>query len=179
VDVNRFQFFLPEDPAGHLDRLTFDGTPKLPGWEPPGVYVYKPKLKRGNFLSFMGGGALICDARAVEELREMLEMSGELLPLPHKGELFQTLNVTECVNVLDEEKTDWVIGQTTRQRIGIKRYAFHPERLPETPLFKIPETARAEILTTEARIDPEDEFKPAVERLGLTGLLFEELWRSN
>jgi len=173
VDVNRYQYFLPQD---QKLRMVFDCTPKLPGWVPPTVYVYQPKHLRGNFLSFLSSGALICDQTAFREMREFFEMSGELLPLPHAAELFHVLNVLECFNALDEERTDWVLGQETGARIGIRRYAFHRNRLPEVPLFKIPETCRGEILTVEGMKDPEDEFKPSVERLGLTGLLFRQIW---
>ncbi len=96
-----------------------------------------------------------------------------LLPLPFKDKLYHVLNVTECVNVLDDHKTEWLY----ENGIGpIKKYAFHAGRLTEAPLFKIPETCRSEILTLEGIKDPEDEFKGRVERLGLKGLIFEEIW---
>lgn len=178
LDLNRFQFFAPEDQEVFKKQtLVFDGTPRLENWTPPGVYIYQPKLRRGNFLGTgVGGGAFVCDERAREELQTHFEMSGELLPLPHKGEMFHIVNVTQCINALDEQRTEWVIGRETRARIGIKRYAFHADRVPDTPLFKIPETDKSEILTAEGRFDPEDEFKPTVEQLGLTGLIFEQIW---
>ena len=98
------------------------------------------------------------------------------MPLTHEGEQFFALNVTECINVLDNESTQWVYGQSTGARIRIEQYAFHADRLTETPLFKIPETSRSEILTVEGLKDPDDEFKSRVEKMGLTGLVFEEIW---
>jgi hypothetical protein len=178
VDVNKYQYFLPSDEEiWKTDRLTFDCSPKLAEWTPPEVYVYEPKHRPGNFLSFLMGGALVCDPEATEALLDLLEMSGELLPLPYGGRTYHVLNVTECFNAIDEERTDWIIGEETKVRIGIRRYAFHRNRLPEVPLFKIPETCRGEILTVEGMKDPDDEFKPRVERLGLKGLVFKEIWR--
>ena len=87
------------------------------------------------------------------------------------------LNVTGCFNVDRRGRTDWVVDEETKARIGIRRHAFHADRLPEVPLFKIPETCRAEILTVEGMKDPDDEFKPRVERLGLKGLIFKEISR--
>jgi hypothetical protein len=174
-DVNRFQYFMLEDQALALsDMMTFDGTPgKAPAWVAPSVYIYEPKLKKGHFLALWGTDALVIDETALEQLGDLLEMSGELLPLPYKDQLYHVLNVTECVNILDEQKTQWLYEKGS---MPIKTYAFHANRITETPLFKIPETCKSEILTYEGLKDPDDEFKGRVERLGLKGLVFEELW---
>lgn len=177
VDVNRFQYFLPEDSSIYsTDRLRFDATPMAEDWVPPPVYIYTPTHKRGNFFDFCSYRALVLDEIAKSAMPDIIEMSGELLPLPHKGELFHALNVTACFNVLDEERTEWIIGEKSKSRIGIKKYAFHPHRFAQIPLFKIPETCRGEILALEGMTDEEDEFKRRVERLGLTGLTFQEIW---
>jgi hypothetical protein len=81
-------------------------------------------------------------------------------------------------NCLDHDKTEWEYGETTGKPIRIVRYAFHEDRMPESSIFKIPETGRSEILCYEGARDPEDEFKPFVERNGITGLKFTELWSS-
>lgn len=178
ADVNQYQgFSVDGDQVWQGDTLTFDCTPKSSKWAAPSVYVLHPKLRRGNFFNLCPG-TLVLDGQATDVLRDMLEMSGEMLPLSCKGEQFTVLNVTDCVNVLDETKTKWVYGKSTGARIRIERYAFHPGRLTETPLFKIPETCKSEILTFEGLKDPDDEFKPRVERLGLKGLIFEEVWDS-
>jgi len=51
--------------------------------------------------------------------------------------------------------------------------------MPESSIFKIPQTARADILCYEGLKDPVDEFKPTVEKRGLTGIKFRELWQSD
>jgi hypothetical protein len=56
------------------------------------------------------------------------------------------------------------------------RYSFHPDRFSESPLFKIPETCRAQILLVEGFRDPEEEFRYVVEQTGLKGLVVQELW---
>ena len=56
------------------------------------------------------------------------------------------------------------------------QYVFNPVRLDESSLFKIPETYRSEILVLEREGDPESEFKAAVEKSGLKGLQFKEIW---
>lgn len=173
-DVNNYQYFMLEDAnIGLTELMTFDGTPKTDKWAAPDVYIHKPILKKGNFPDLWATATLVVDETALEELRDLLEMSGELLPLPYKDKLYHVLNVTECVNVLDENKTQWLYE---KGRPPIKTYAFHKSRFTEAPLFKIPETCKSEILTFEGLKDPDDEFKGRVERLGLKGLTFEEVW---
>jgi len=176
TDGDHYQYFLPDDDrVWATDVLLLDGTPRLEGWKPPEIYVLKPRLRRGRFFDLCVGG-LVLDSHATNILRPMLEMCGELLPLYHKGEEFFLLNVLECINVLDEERTVWVYGETTGARLHIEKYAFKPNRFTETSLFKTPETARSEVLAVEGLKDPEDEFKYVVEHGNLTGLLFELLW---
>lgn len=173
-DVNKYQYFMLEDQALELsDMMSFDGTAgKAETWIAPSVYIYKPKQKMGNFLALWGTDAVVVDDSALEQLLDLLEMCAELLPLPYKDKLYHVLNVTECINVLDEHRTQWVYEKGSGP---IKKYAFHANRLTEAPLFKIPETCKSEILTCEGLKDPDDEFKGRVERLGLKGLIFEEV----
>jgi hypothetical protein len=62
------------------------------------------------------------------------------------------------------------------ERLGIEEHQFHAIRFSESTVFKIPETAMAEILTVSGLKDPEDEFESVVEDEGLEGILFEKVW---
>jgi hypothetical protein len=175
-DVSNYQYFMLEDDSLVLsEMLNFDGTAKADGWAAPAVYILEPNLRIGHFPALFSKAVIVVDEVALKQLRGFLEMSGELLPLPYKDKLYHVLNVTGCYNVLDERRTQW---RYEKGRLPIDRYAFHRNRLTETPLFKIPESCRTEILTCEGLNDPEHEFKGRLEQLGLTGLLFEELWSS-
>jgi hypothetical protein len=176
LDSNNYQRFLPEDEGiRKTERLTMDCTRKLPGWISPSVYVPNPRLKRGAFLHLCSG-AFVTDKNATEKLRDLLEMAGELLPIDYQNERYSLLNVTECMDCLNHECTEWVLGKSTGAKIDIKRYAFKADRMPESSIFKIPNRL-ASIYVTEGRYDPEDEFKARVEQINLNGLLFEEVWR--
>ncbi len=175
-DSNHYQSFLPEQEED-WQKLDMDCTPKAEIWVPPLVYVHMPKLKEGDFYN-SGRGILIPSPRATAALRMHLEMAGELLPLPYKGQEFTVLNVTECINCLDQEKTEWIYGQTTGAKIGIKTYVFHRNRFSESRIFKIPETHKSEILVVEWVEGTEDEFKYTVESAGLKGLIFEKIWEA-
>ena len=178
-ESNDFQSFLPSDSTvWETDLLKMDCRKKLSEWVPPSIYILNPMLERGNVFHFCSG-AFVVDSLALEAVRTPLEVAGELLPLPHKGELFHLVNVLECVNCLDEDKTKWAYGKRTNARIGIDEYFFYADRFSESTLFKIPETALGEVLTVSGIKDPEDEFKSLVESAGLKGILFEELWSSS
>lgn len=179
VDVNAYQTFRIDSAkwtGDFLSAVTLDGSRRLSQWSSPPVYLDDPRMKRGSFSAFELGCNLVVGEASVEPIRDLLELSGELLPLQNGKQTVYAVNVTECVNCLDEEKTKWIIGKSTGARIGIEKYAFFAERLSESPVFKIPETSKSEILTVEGMKDPEDEFKPRVESLGLDGLKFELIW---
>ena len=171
-DVNAYQYFLPEDDADWA-LLEGDCRPKIATWKPPPVFVYMPRLEAGDFYQF-GGGILIATPRATDALRGFFEEAGELLPLPYQGEEYTLLNVTECIDCLDQRRTEWHYADTG-QRLYPKRYVFHRDCFTESALFKIPETHRGEILIIEGGHEV-GEFRHAVEEAGLKGLTFEELW---
>jgi hypothetical protein len=97
-------------------------------------------------------------------------MAGQLFPLPHNGTTYQLLNVTECINCLDTKKSKFYEDGAPQ------KYVFHPNRFSESSIFKIPETAKGEVLLVEGARDPEEEFRALVEKHKLQGVLFEELW---
>lgn len=176
AEVGVFQAASPNDETiWRTGTLSFDCSPKASHWQSLDVFIGNPRRKRGNFFG-MCPGTFLMDSLASDRLLELFEMSGELLPVNLEGETLFALNVIDCVNALSESDTTWVYGRTTGARIRIEKYVFIRSRLTETPLFKIPETCRGEILTAEGLKDPEDEFKFNVESSGLQGLIFEEVW---
>ena len=176
TDINHFQRFFPTDSAIYeTDILNMDCQPKLVDWNAPKVYIDNPKKKLGNFFDLCSG-AFVVDSGARKILLEFFEIAGELLPIAYEGSTFSLFNVLACVNCLDQGKTKWVLGKTTGARIRILEYHFHPDRMIESTLFKIPETSATQILCVERSKDPEEEFKARVEEHGLKGLLFEKLW---
>jgi hypothetical protein len=176
INTNEYQRFLPTDESiWESDWLKLNCKPKQATWRQPLVYVADPMKQPGNFIHLCAGGFVV-DPIADGALREVLEMAGELLPLSHEGVLYQLVNVVECVNCLDAEKSKWILGKTTSARIRIKEYEFIENRFSESTLFKIPETAGGEVLTVAGMKDPQDEFKAIVEQKELKGILFDELW---
>jgi hypothetical protein len=177
VDVNNVQTFHPKDESLFgTPTLTFDGRPHASRWTPPALVVLDKKLKAADF-STISTGCLITPQRTADLLRPLLEAAGELLPLSFKGAPYHLLNITQIHDCLDHERTRWVKGKTTGKNIRIESYAFRPERLPDSTLFKIPERPLTEMFVHDGP-SSRPGFKAEVERLGLQGLEFTPVWSS-
>ena len=174
LDINHYQYFLTESDS-ESRRLYMDGIPLGDSWSPPTVYVERPKRPAGDFYN-PNNSVLIASPRATEVLRSHFNFAGELLPLPYKDQIFTVLNVTQCVDVLDPERSEFATSATPGIRGNLLRPAFHADRFPETSLFKIPDNFGLEIYVLEGANDFDMEFREAIESAGLKGLLFEEIW---
>lgn len=177
---NRFQGFLLDQPEllsaeQHHRISTFDGRPRTT-WVPPRVYSRYPKKEEPDFWSFdVGSGAFAVRPEAVRLVYPFLAEAGELLPLPFKGREFLVCNILECVDALDEAKTEaWRIGPSG-EKYAPKHPFFIPSHLSHSTLFKIPQLPINIYCLEESEV-PEDEFKACVEANKLTGLTFELVW---
>lgn len=177
-DVNNYQCFswdLPQDtPAATYDALTMWGAPMAERWNPPPVFIHRPKKKRGDFWGVgMGGGRLGIAPWALEEVRMFAEMAGELLSLPYKNQTFTVLNITECIECIDPERSESVdYGITRRKRIT--KPFFRADRMCASTLFKSAHNPLGFYCLEYSR-DLEEEFKACVEHQKLTGLQFKEV----
>ncbi len=173
-DVNNYQSFAPDDrKIWETELLTFDCTSKGSSWKPPDIYVPHPVLTAPDFWA-LGPGAIIAGPAAFEKIDGLFVRSGEVLPLPFEGREYKLLNVTACVNCLDHDRCEWLMAEG--KRVVPTKYIFRGDRLQEYPIFKVPEDRLVDMFCPEWSVDPQDEFKAAVEELGLTGLIFKLVW---
>jgi hypothetical protein len=176
-DVNQFQWFKPAVRESEILRFTtFDCTKIARVWQPPEVAELNPNGMRGDF-AYYDPGCLLVGPSATQLVRPFFEKAGELLTLWFHGDEYLVLNIVECIDALDSSKTEW-LRASDGSKTEIRRYAFDPGRFTQSSLFKIPETCRGSVLTWELDHSPENEFKAFVEKNGLSGLLFDELWDS-
>jgi hypothetical protein len=176
----KFSFYLADDDPKRWDEpmLRFDGTSKREIWVPPEVYLLRPPAMEGDFYGLEWAPVFAIEHGVLDAVDEFVGMAGELLPLlPYEGKEYSLLNVTECVNALDHERTEYAYGKTSGEPLFIERYVFHPRRFTESSIFRLPDPPR--IFCYEGLKDPEEEFKPFVEMNGLRGLMFREVWRSD
>jgi uncharacterized protein YwqG len=130
----------------------------------------KGKLGIGNFgHCWCGSEHFLMDAHAHKILASILELENEILPLePFKGVDYYMVNVLKELDCLDRENT--LYGESS----GTAGYQFFPEKLTDSPLFTVKWTGG--LFTVVGRPNAEVEFKTLVEREGLTGLRFQEVW---
>lgn len=196
TEPDLYQYFVVDEPGWDI---VFDGRPVADHWYAPSVSSFQPRLREGDFWNFGVGAYGACLAVRPEALGEthiggFLERAGELLPFEYGSRTFSVLNITECIDALDRERTSWV----DRSDMDVEEIAgdladeladaissappkvdtpmFDLERLG-WQLFKIPETAITSIYYWERSIDdPRDQFRGVYEAHGLTGLTFTPIY---
>ena len=176
-DTDHFQFLLPEEEdVESYGLIDMDCRSRIETWQPPSVFCWNPIMPLGDFVGFTVG-TLVVRTNSLSKISEFFESAGEILPLYHQGDEMSLLNVTECLNCMDQDASEWAVSKDG-DRLYPKRYVFHTNRFSESSIFKIPETRRGQVLTLERDGDPEEDFKAAYEAQGMTGLNFELLWQS-
>jgi hypothetical protein len=170
-----FDFEVPGDENRFRDQF-WTGRSVSAGWEPPPIFVSNPSLPKPDVTGLFALPLLVFRPGAVERMIFVIQAAGELLPLPVGDEELQVLNVTTVVDCLDPDRSKWAIGKSGT-RLWVERHEFLTRRLPESTLFRIPE-ASSQVFTISGRWSREEEFKPLYEDLGLFGLRFTEVWRS-
>lgn len=163
-------------PPDEATALLFDGRVREEPWPVLRVEAADARLPLGHFVHLHPGALVAAPAIPDAVVWGFFEEAGQTFALEYLGRGFTVLNVTECLNCLDHEATQWAVDATTGQRTGIVRYGFHPRRFAHSSLFKIPETAEHEVLVVERGREIAMEFKRFVDKARLRGLLFEEIW---
>jgi len=180
LDGNHYQSLEPVD-DGFVDKhqlLEFNCQPKAADWKQYKVFIPDPALKPPDFWEIYGA-AFAMEPRVLDFVLAQCEMSGEILPLKFEKRTLSVVNVLQCWNCLDHNKTKWLqLTPKTRIIDDSKKnaYAFIPARMDEPSLFKLQEDRFNRIYCVERERDPETEFKAAVEKHKLKGILFDLLW---
>lgn len=147
----------------------FYDIPLALAWVSPKVRMLKSH-KEGDFFGVDAGTVLGIKVKIKPLLTKYLKGTYEYLRIEMKsGEQFYAINVLNFVAILDECKSD-IVRFSDGGILTVNKYAFHSP-LPKLPsLFKLEQDKKGEMFAT-------DEFKDAVEKHQLTGLIFEEVWR--
>lgn len=151
--------------------LQFDGTPKASSWKPVAVRRVRADerrpFKRSDF-PWLAGCALVMRRSAVDALRDMLDATGELLPLSTDDgvELF-VLNA-RTIDAMDEAASSVIKYPGTDRIMRIKSIAFEASRIEGIDLFRLPHRASATYVSSR--------FVERVQEAGLRGLSFEKVW---
>lgn len=172
------QYLVTETEEGAFVNQTF-GTPLLEQWDPPLCRNYEPNLEPCDFMwvnIWLSSFAIRQGDPKMNCIRGTWERAGELLPCyvgPEKVP-YWILNVTQCYNCLDHERTTKKVNAEGRQ-FGWDKLVFQKNMIPESSLFKIPEMSQS-VFTHSNVFEVEDEFYRTVQDHGLRGIRFEKVW---
>ncbi|RKY23373.1 MAG: hypothetical protein DRP79_09330 [Planctomycetota bacterium] len=179
IQVDYFQSLGPVDPKefeqeSQLTRLLRE--PIENNWHPIKVEVIRdmtgvdhPFPQAVGDFPDLDPGFLCLSRKAADRLRHLLLPHGKILPLICDEGEYYLYKVTTVIDALDEE-----MSQFTRFSDGgimtIEKHEFHPERLANAVIFKIPQDIVAIFVT--------DKFVSEIKKTDLKGYEFKEVWRS-
>lgn len=148
-----------------------DGTARRDAWRSIPVrrvradhhHAFKP-----SDFPWLGSDALVMRRSAVVALRDILDASGELLPLSTSDgvELF-VLNA-QVIDALDEAHSSLIRFPGTSRIMRIKQVAFIGAKIEGVDLFRLPHRASATYVS--------ERVIRRVEAAGLQGLVFNKVW---
>lgn len=175
IDPNIYQTIYPDVTDDEILLYSeFDCRTMNDQWQSVEWYIFNPKLKKGNFFSLGHGGGYAFDSKVKDSsLFTLLEMAGEIIEIEIKREKYYLLNVLNCIDALDENVSTFDYYKNGKKG-RILKYSFYANRVTECPIFKIPHTAKSEILLREA-FDIDDDFMAIYNNEKFTGLDFIEL----
>ncbi len=153
--------------------INFDGRSLISGWEPLEYTKYKAHkdLPLSDKPS-AGPNFPIVSLKAVKYLKEVLGENVEILPVYIDEQEFFLINKLEVLDCLDYEKSEIEYFSGEPKRImEIVKYSFIEQKLKGKNIFRIKEQKKTGPFVT-------DKFKEAVEKSGLEGFEFREVWDS-
>jgi hypothetical protein len=159
-------------PGGGLYEFArrFNGRPMKKLGNDPKIKKDPRRLPKGDFPSLIPG-VPIFSRRAVEALRDLLEETGEILPVTIGRDQYFILNVTHVVDALDEPNS--TLSRFADGRVFyIDHYSFLLEKLLGLFIFKIPQMIVGDVYVTDA-------FVERVHSAGLKGFWFPAVWSSD
>jgi hypothetical protein len=166
----RFCSFAANVGTDHAIYHRFDGTPLKASWEELAIHAADEPDERAQLPDFALLGVVpVFSEQAVNALRDLLELNGELLSLRHARRKYFAYNVTTMLDALDEGRSR-VSRFSDGGIMSIEGYVFRPGVLSDAAIFKIPQLPGAFVYVTE-------EFADRVRRAELLGFVFRELWR--
>ncbi len=171
-----YQYLLPTARGGMSKLSELNCSSREADWTPIQMYNPVPTSLETDFYQPRQGFFIISE-KAYRHMGQYFRSLGEVLPLvcdePHcpDGPIY-AVNILECVNCLDHDKTRW---RTSQRRTD--EYVFNASRLPFTGFFKIPEQRGTRIFAQVDTALPEDEWiTTRIRDYGLQGLRFEVVW---
>jgi hypothetical protein len=156
-----FEWVLPVDDNDHEFLWSLDGTPREDGWRPIPVSLLTEgedgtPWSRADF-PWLGAHVLILRERAVLALEPILRSCGELLPLDCPDAKLWLFHALTIADALDESASD-ITRYSDGEILAVERYAFHPDKIPDAPIFKVPQLLRGPLFLSEEFVNQASHF---------------------
>lgn len=171
-NANRFQGLVLTNATYEQVQViqSFRGT-EIVDWHPLAVRVFRDdraskKLPVGDFPS-LASSMPVFSQRACDVLKEILEGSGQLLPLACDEGKYFAFNVTNLCDAFDKNASQ-VTELPGGGIIMVQKYVLFGSRIKDEPIFKVPETAVLHVFVNQR-------FKDIVDSNNLKGFLFERV----
>lgn len=136
---------MTEEVVERLDSMKLDKFDLNWDWQPRRLAVLWPELNmnpRGKFPNDFPAstGLPMFSERAVEALRDLLEPSGELLPVSTDKGTIYVFNITTVVEALDMDRSElsWTASDA-EWASNIEVFEFDRSRLTDAPIFRLRE----------------------------------------
>jgi hypothetical protein len=168
-DVDRYRWLaLVDDSDARILSDLHDG-PVVAAWKPVRAEWIEEDITMGKPKSDFPtlGTTPVFSQRAVDTLLDLLVENGEILPLEVEGESYFAYNVTRTLDALDQDRSV-IVRYPTGRILDVTRYAFLPEKLDGSPIFRLPQFRGRAFVT--------DEFAARVRDGELTGFALVEVW---
>ncbi len=160
------------DDADYEIFWSLDGSSRTKNWKAVKVRRVRADERQAFNASdfpWLGAHALVMRQKTVEALRDMLERSGEILPLAtDDGTVLWVLNVTRVLDAIDEQHSEVLRFPGSGRIMRIKSLAFLEPTVRGVDIFRLPHRASSTYVS--------DRFVKAVQGAGLEGLEFKRVW---
>ena len=154
-----------------LDEVyTFDGREKAKDWNP----IQVKRMYDRIFSNSPGFSPHIpvFDKKAVSILSDLIEGNAEILPLDCEDGEFYAINVTNIIECIDYEKSQYKTFRDGKRIMRFTKYVFQEEKIKNISLFKILDEPLKRPFVS-------DEFRKRVIENNLSGFVFELAWDSD
>ena len=151
--------------------LQFDGKPRKSEWKPVAVCrVRADQYQACNASDFpwLGSHAVVMRRAAVDALRDILDSSGEVLPLSTDDDVELFVLNARVIDALDEANSSLMKFPGTNRIMRIKKVAFVASAIEGADLFRLPHRASSTYVS--------ERFVERVKAAGLHGLVFNKVW---
>lgn len=168
-DVNKYENLMWEKKLNIEEVQSFDGRKKINDWNP----IKVKRMYDREFSNTPGFSAHIpvFDEKALSSLRDLIEDNAEVLPLDCEEGDFYAINVTNVLDCIDYDKSQYKTFRDGKRIMRFTKYVFNPEKVTSQNLFKISDEPLKRPFVS-------DKFRKRIIECGLTGFVFELAWDS-